>query len=71
MAGITGITGFRGWPHWLWAGFLGRSPNLRVESVAVEVEAKTRPDLRTRRTYAPARDAFLEYSAMRREMYRL
>ena len=43
----------------------------RIESVAVEVEAKTRPDLRKRRTYAPARDAFLENSAMRREMYRL
>lgn len=71
MAGITGITGFRGWPHWLWADLLGRSPNLTVESVVVDVEVQGRPDQKKRRTYAPARDAFLENSAMRREMYRL
>ena len=29
------------------------------------------PELRRRRSYAPPRDAFLENSAMRREMFRL
>jgi hypothetical protein len=35
------------------------------------IEAAPRAPLRSRRFYAPPRDAFLENSAMRREMFRL
>ena len=40
-----------------------------ISAQEAAVEAPT--ELRTRRSYAPARDAFLETSAMRREMFRL
>lgn len=35
------------------------------------LEAVTAKELRKKRSYAPPRDAFMENSAMRREMYRL
>lgn len=35
------------------------------------IEAPAHAQLRKKRSYAPPRDAFLENSAMRREMYRL
>ncbi len=61
---MASIAGFRPWPRWTLAGLLRTRPKAAEATVA-------RSELKKRRTYAPARDAFLENSAMRREMYRL
>ena len=65
---MASIPGFWPWPRWDLAGFLRIRP--KVVEAAIS-ETVTRPELKKRRTYAPARDAFLENSAMRREMHRL
>lgn len=65
---MASIAGFRPWARWTLAGLI---PKRRAAAaVAVEVDVPL-PALGTRRSYAPPRDAFLETSAMRREMYRL
>ncbi len=65
---MASIAGFRPWARWTLTGLFRRTPT----AVALAVDESTpRAGRRERRSYAPARDAFLENSAMRREMYRL
>ncbi len=74
MAGIAGITGIAGlWrlPRWTLAGLTWKSPKSSKAAALTAEAAVERPELRKRRSYAPPRDAFLENSSMRREMYRL
>ena len=66
---MASIAGFRPWTRWTLTGLFRRTPT--AVSLAVQESGSTDDTPRARRSYAPARDAFLENSAMRREMYRL
>ena len=69
---MASIAGFRPWPRWTLTGLFRRVPDAPQTQAAVVAEVTSRrPDLRKRRSYAPARDSYLEKAAMRREMYRL
>lgn len=69
---MASIAGFRPWPRWTLTGLFRRVADApQTKAVVVAEVASRRPDLRKRRSYAPARDSFLEKAAMSREMYRL
>lgn len=67
---MASIAGFGQSARWSLAALLRRLL-IRPVEVEIELDTATREPLVKKRFYPPQRDAFLERSAMAREMFRL